>query len=79
MVLDFSVLERWLKIQLRKKQTYRYREKTYDARENEEGRMDWEFGISRCKVLYREWINNKILLYRAGNCIQYPIINHNGK
>ena len=36
MVLDFSVLERWLKIQLRKKQTYRYREKTYDARENEE-------------------------------------------
>ena len=22
----------------------------------------WEFGISRCKLLSREWINNKILL-----------------
>ena len=21
-------------------------------------RMDWEFGISRCKLLYIEWINN---------------------
>ena len=24
---------------------------------------DWEFGISRCKLLYIEWINNKVLLY----------------
>ena len=29
MVLDFSVLEKWLKIQLWQKQTHRYREKTY--------------------------------------------------
>ena len=41
--------------------------------------MDWEFGISRCKLLYIEWINNKVLLYSAGNNIQYPVINHNGK
>ena len=41
--------------------------------------MDWEFGISRCKLLYIEWIHNKVLLYSAGNYIQYPIINHNGK
>ena len=26
------------------------------------GVMDWEFGISRCKLLYIEWINNKVLL-----------------
>ena len=38
-----------------------------------------EFGISRCKLLYVEWINNKILLYSTGNYIQYPVINHNGK
>ena len=31
------------------------------------------------KVLYIGWINNKDLLYSTGNCIQYPIINHNGK
>ena len=43
------------------------------------GRKDWEFGISRCKLLYIRWINNKILLYRTRNYIQYPMINQNGK
>ena len=43
------------------------------------GALDWEFGISRCKLLYIEWINNKVLLYSTGNCIQYPVINLNGK
>ena len=41
--------------------------------------MDWEFGISGCKLSYRGWINNKFLLYSTGNYIQYPAINHNGK
>ena len=41
--------------------------------------MDWEFGISRYKLLYTEWMNNKVLLYSTGNYIQYPVINHNGK
>ena len=41
--------------------------------------MDWESGISRCKLLYIEWINNKDLLYSTGNYTQYPVINHNGK
>ena len=47
--------------------------------EGRRGRKDWEFGISRCKLLYREWINNKVLLYSTGNCIQYPVINPNDK
>ena len=34
-----------------------------------EGGMDWEFGISRCKLLYIEWANNKVLLYSTGNYI----------
>ena len=37
-----------------------------------------EDGISRCKLLYTEWIN-KVLLYGTGNYIQYPVINCNGK
>ena len=41
--------------------------------------MDWEIGIRRQKLLYIEWINNKILLYITGNCIQYPVINHKEK
>ena len=27
------------------------------------GGMDWELGISRCKLVYKEWINNKVPLY----------------
>ena len=41
--------------------------------------MEWEFGISRCKLLHTGWINYKVLLYSTRNCIQYPVINHNGK
>ena len=44
-----------------------------------EGGKDWEVGVSRCKLLHIEWINNKVLLYSAGKYIQHPGINHNGK
>ena len=38
--------------------------------------MDWEFGISRCKLLYREWMNDQVLLYSIGNYIQYQYIQY---
>ena len=41
--------------------------------------MGWEFGISRHKLVHTEWINNKVLLCSTGNCIQYLVINHNGR
>ena len=41
--------------------------------------VDWAFGISRGKLLYLEWIKNKVLLCSTGNYIQYPVINHKGK
>ena len=43
------------------------------------GRMDGEFGISRCKLLFIGLINNKVLLYSVGNYSQYSMTNHNGK
>ena len=43
------------------------------------GGMELELGISRCKLLYIGWINNKVLLYSTGNYIHYPMINHNGE
>ena len=43
------------------------------------GGMDWEFGISRCKLLYVGWIKSKVLLYSTGNYIQYHVISQNGK
>ena len=43
------------------------------------GGRGWEVGVSRCKLSYREWINNKGLLHSTENYMQYPVINHNGK
>ena len=43
------------------------------------GGMEREVGVSRCELLYTEWINNKVLLQSTGNYIQYPVINHHGK
>ena len=49
-------------------------------RESSTGGEDWEFRISRYKLLYFiGWINNKVLLYSTGNYTQYTVINHNGK
>ena len=33
------------------------------------GEMEWEFWVSRCKLLYTERINNMILLYSTQNSI----------
>ena len=41
--------------------------------------MDWEFGISRRKLLYTEQLNNEVLLYGTEHSIQYHVINDNGK
>ena len=61
----------------------RHKEQTYGCQGGGGGRgKDWEFGVSRCKLLCIEcigWINNKVLLYSTGNYIKYLVINHNGK
>ena len=69
-----------MSLSMKQKQTYRYIEQICGCQgERWWEEMDWEFGISRCKLLYIECINNKVLLYSRENCIQYPMINHNGK
>ena len=70
-----------MNLSTKQKQTHRHREQTYGCHGGgEEGRgVDWEFGVSRCKLLHTKWINNKVLLNSTGNYIQYPGINHSGK
>ena len=38
--------------------------------------MEWEVGINRCKLLYVEQINYKVLLYSTEDYLQYPMIKH---
>ena len=64
----------------KQKKSHRHREQTCGCQGGgSRGGMDWEFGVSRCKLVYIEYINIKVLQYRAGNYIQYPVVNHNGK
>ena len=63
----------------KQKQTHGHREQTCGCQGGDGGRLEWEFGITRCKLLYIEWKNNKVLLYSTGNYSHYPVINHNGK
>ena len=52
------------------KQTHGYGEEACGCQEIGGGSwMDWEFGVSRCKLLHLKWISSKILLYGTGNYI----------
>ena len=69
-----------MNLSMKQRQNHRHREQTVVAggRRVRKGRSG-SFGISRCKLVYIAWMNNKVLLYRIGNCIQHPVINHSGK
>ena len=41
--------------------------------------MDWEFGVSRCRLLHLQWISNEVLLYNTGNHMQSLGIEHDGR
>ena len=72
-----------MNLSMKQKQTHRRRGQTCGCQGGGGGRcgggMEWEFGVGRYKLLYIEWINNKVLQYSRGNYIQYPVINHSGK
>ena len=69
-----------MNLSMKQKYTHRHTNRLVVAKgETGGGRMNWEFGISRCKLLYIGWTNSKVLLYSTRNSIQHPVINHNGK
>ena len=59
-----------MNISVKQNQTHRHREQTCGCRGQQ---------VSRCKLGYIAWMNNKLLLYSTANHIQYPVINHNGE
>ena len=69
------------RMNLSTKQTYRQREQQTCGCQGRGVRrgIDLKFGISKCKLLRIESINNEALLYSTGNYSSYPVINHNGK
>ena len=61
----------------KQKQTHRHRKQIYGS-QRERG-QDNQNGIHRYTQLYIKQINNKDLLYRTGNYIQYLVITQNRK
>ena len=64
-----------MNLPMKQKQNHGYREQTGGCRRRglwgaDWERMEWEVGVSRCKLLYIGWINNKVLLYSTENYIQ---------
>ena len=57
-----------MNLSMKQKQTHGHREQTCCCQGGGGGGgREWEFGVSRGELLYREWINNKVLLYSTGN------------
>ena len=64
-----------------------YETETYSQRDIEnrlviaKGRKGWSgrLGFARCKFLYTQWMNNKVLLCSTENYVQYSTIKNNGK
>ena len=59
-----------MKLSTEQKQTHGHGEQTCGCHGGGGGNgMDREFGVSRCTLLYLEWISNEVLLYSTGNYI----------
>ena len=50
-----------MNLSTKQNQTHAQREQICDCQgEGSRGRMDWKFGVSRCKLLYIKCINNEV-------------------
>ena len=67
-----------MNLSTKQKQTHIHGEQTCGCQGGGSG-MDREFGLGRCKLLHLKWISNEVLLYKLGNYIQSPGIDHDGK
>ena len=63
-----------------KRETCRQREQTCGCQEGGgESGTDWEFGVSKCKLLDLKRISDEGLLYSPGNSIQSLRRDHDGR
>ena len=63
-----------------KKETHGHGEQTCGCQEEAGGSgVDWEFGVSRCKLSHLQWISNEVQLYSIGNYIQSLVMEHDGR
>ena len=68
-----------MNLSTRPQQIHRHTEQTCGCQWGGGGSgLDWEFGVSRGKLLHLEWISNELLLCSTGNYIPYAGMEHDG-
>ena len=76
--VESKICHKWPYLQNRNR--LRHREQTCGCQEGGGGSgKDWEFVVSRCKVLHLEWMNDDVLLYSTGNYIQSSGADYDGE
>ena len=70
-----------MNLSAKQKQTHRHREQTWCCQGGGGGGGGWtgSLGLVEANLLHLEWVNHVFLMYRTGNYIQDPVINHNGR
>ena len=67
-----------MNLPIEKKQAHGHGEWTCGCQGGGSG-MDWEFGVSRCKLFHLEWMSNEVLLYSTGDYIHSLMMEHDGR
>ena len=67
-----------MNLSTKQKQTHRLANRLVVAKDGGSG-ADGEFGVSRRKLLYLEWMSNEVLLYSPGYDIQSLGRDHDGR
>ena len=68
-----------MNLSMKQKQSHRHREEVYGCQDRGGVGEEWTGSSGVADAIYTEWISNKVLLYRTGNHIQWPVINHDEK
>ena len=68
-----------MNLSTKQKHTQGHREQTVVANREGGRGVDWEFGVSKCKLLHLQRISNEILLFNTGNYIQSLGTDHDGR
>ena len=65
----------------KQKQTHRHREQMWRCQGGGGEGEGWtgSLGLVEANLLHLEWVNHEFQMYRTGNYIQDPVINHNGR
>ena len=77
--VESKIWHKWTYLQHRNRLMHRENRLVVAKKEKGESGRDWDFGVSRCKLLHLEWRSNEVLQYSTGNYTQFLGMEHDGR